>query len=219
VTSLVRIACSVSLVTALLGSAGLAAAATSPTVKLSDDGFAPETVTIRAGDAVTWQNTSVTAHSVVADDGAFDSGPLAQHDQFANVFTQPGRYPYHDGTDPAHTGIVVVKAAKPTATPKGTPVPTPPSGTLPPALTTPPPTAPPAPTAGPETTASTSPTAPAVTSGQAGGSSAPASPEPGLDAAAAGTSGVLLPLVIGVGAIVLLGIGLVLRSRRRRPAG
>jgi plastocyanin len=219
VTSLVRIACSLSLVAALLGVAGLAAAATSPTVKVSDDGFAPETVTIRAGDAVTWQNTSVTAHSVVADDGAFDSGPLAQHDQFANVFTQPGRFAYHDGTDPAHTGLVVVKAAKPTATPKGTPEPTPPSGTLPPALTTPPPTAPPASTAGPAAAASTGPVTPSPAPAQAGGSSAPASPEPGFGEAATGASGLLLPLGVGIGAVVLLGVVLVLGARRRRPAG
>ncbi|HEX2168242.1 MAG TPA: plastocyanin/azurin family copper-binding protein [Longimicrobiales bacterium] len=88
--------------------------------------FAPDTVTIQAGSAVRWTNTSVLPHTVTADpsraaqaenvqlpDGAkpFDSGDMATGDVFVHTFTVPGTYRYvcipHELA--AMVGVVIVK--------------------------------------------------------------------------------------------------------------
>jgi plastocyanin len=124
-------------------------AAADTTVKIGDSTFTPAKVTISAGQLVTWLNTSTTTHTVTADDGSFDSGELAQNDQFANVFDTPGTYTYHCAIHPKMTGTVIVKAAAATPSPSGPPPPTPPPGTLPPSFrpyATPTPVATPVPT-------------------------------------------------------------------------
>lgn len=113
------------------------ARAASPDVKITAAGFEPPTVTVTAGQVVTWQNTTSTGREVVADDGSFESGILLENDQFANLFEAPGTYAYHDGTDSTVRGTVIVKAAPPTPTPAGTPPPTPLAGTPPPGFKTP----------------------------------------------------------------------------------
>jgi plastocyanin len=76
--------------------------------------FSPETITVRAGETVTWRNTSNFAHTVTADParapdivqlppGAqpFDSGTIQPGDQFQYTFSTPGEYRYvclpHEG--------------------------------------------------------------------------------------------------------------------------
>ena len=127
--------CAMAVVAAAAVAAPIAAAA--PTVKILDFAFNPATVTIVAGETVTWRNTSATEHTVTADDGTFDSGALGLDDQFANVFDQPGTYRYHCAIHSSMTGTVVVQAAAATTATNGTPLPTPPSGTLPPDFKTP----------------------------------------------------------------------------------
>src|SRR4029077_757706 len=105
---------------------------------------------------VTWTNVGTMKHTVTADDGSFDSGPLAKGDAFGNLFDAPGTFTYHDKLDPAMKGAVIVKAAKPTSTPNGTPRTTPPPGTLPPDFKTPFST--PSPSAAEGSTPSVSPT-------------------------------------------------------------
>jgi plastocyanin len=78
--------------------------------------FAPETITVRVGQTVTWRNTSSVAHTVTADParasnpanvelpaGAapFDSGTIQPGSQYQYTFTTPGEYRYvclpHEG--------------------------------------------------------------------------------------------------------------------------
>jgi plastocyanin len=62
--------------------------------------FVPSTVTVRAGNLVTWTyKETTTAHSITADDGSFDSCqmvavPGARTD-FTVAFTKPGTVKYH----------------------------------------------------------------------------------------------------------------------------
>ena len=185
-----------------------AVAAASPTIKIVDFAFEPASTTILAGDAVTWQNTTGTAHTVTADDGSFDSGQLGLDDQFANVFTAPGRYLYHCTIHPAMTGVVIVNAAKPTVTPKGTLPPTPPAGTLPPDFNTPVPV----PTAEPTPAPSVSAAAP----GETASAGPTVTPPPGSDGPSGGNSAWLAVL----GAIVVAGVVIAyVAARRRRQAG
>ena len=88
--------------------------------------FKPETLTIEAGDTVTWVNESVMVHTATADpakatqaasvslpEGAesFDSGMLEKGERFSHTFAQPGRYHYfcipHEGAK--MYGVIEVK--------------------------------------------------------------------------------------------------------------
>jgi plastocyanin len=60
-----------------------------------DDSFRPESVRVSPGAAVTWTHQGNNPHSITADDGSFDSGPLESGGRFSFTFRQPGTYPYH----------------------------------------------------------------------------------------------------------------------------
>lgn len=156
-------------------------------VSIVDNAFKPTSVTVDAGDLVTWTNNGSNEHTVTADAGSFASEHLAKGDAFANVFDTPGTFAYHCTIHPTlMTGTVIVKAAVATSSPNGSVEPTPPSGTLPPSFAT-------VPTPEPTSTgASTNP--PATT---------PASSSTQL-------------IAIGAIVLVLLAAGALLFVRRRR---
>jgi plastocyanin len=190
----------------VLGSAAGVAVGKDTSVEISDFAFKPAEVKVVAGQTVTWQNTSTTQHTVTADDGSFDSGPLGLNDQFANVFGTPGTYAYHCTIHPGMKGSVVVTVAAPTASPKGSLAPTPPAGTLPPDFNTPAPE----PTAPPTAQASVVASAAPLGTSTAG---PVATPPPAQD----GTSGsgpimllALAALLLGVAAIAVV----IVRGRR-----
>ncbi|HEY2916191.1 MAG TPA: cupredoxin family copper-binding protein [Candidatus Limnocylindrales bacterium] len=64
-------------------------------VAIVDFAFNPTTITVKAGDTVTWTNTGSTAHTVTADDGSFDSGNLNGGATFNHTFATAGTFTYH----------------------------------------------------------------------------------------------------------------------------
>lgn len=87
------------------------------TVDIVDFAFSPATLTITAGDTVTWTNLDAIEHTATSTSGAFDSGLLGQGQSFSLTFTTPGTYDYLCTPHPTMTGqIVVVAAAAPTPT-------------------------------------------------------------------------------------------------------
>lgn len=97
------------------------------TVGMEDMRFSQATVTIYAGQQVTWKNTSATIHNVVFDPNqaliaadvrlpagadSFSSSLLQPGQSFSHTFTIPGIYKYvctlHEGN--GMKGIIVVKA-------------------------------------------------------------------------------------------------------------
>ena len=99
----------------VLGSIELARAATH-TVTVANFAFSPPTVTITAGDTVTWTNEDSAVHTATSTTGAFDSGDLAQGESYSFTFTTPGTYAYLCTPHPDMTGEIVVQAAAPAAT-------------------------------------------------------------------------------------------------------
>lgn len=71
--------------------------------------FEPGTVTIKAGESVTWTNLDSANHTVVADNGEFKSGDLADGATFSFKFDTAGTYAYHCGVHPPMTGTVIVR--------------------------------------------------------------------------------------------------------------
>lgn len=85
-------------------------------VKITSSGFVPTTVTIKAGDSVTWTNDDTSIHTV-------NSSPHPTHTDYAPLnlnqlksgesksltFPQAGTYKYHNHLRPSLTGSVVVQ--------------------------------------------------------------------------------------------------------------
>ncbi|HLG69821.1 MAG TPA: hypothetical protein VK009_05290 [Chloroflexota bacterium] len=69
-------------------------------------GYDPQSLTIQAGQTVTWMNLGSNVHSVVSDSASmpFDSGGLGVGSVFTATFNNPGTYTYHDSTQPIWTG-------------------------------------------------------------------------------------------------------------------
>ena len=61
-----------------------------------------------AGQKVTWTNTDGFPHTVTADNGSFDSGPVAAGTSYARTFKQAGTFAYHCKIHSSMHGTVVV---------------------------------------------------------------------------------------------------------------
>jgi plastocyanin len=104
--------------TALLGALALLAltaaapsAGTGAVVHIRDDAFVPASLTVIAGDAITFVNDDDDAHTATADDASWDSEGLNQHQTWTHAFAKAGKIAYHCTVHPMMRGTVVVKAA------------------------------------------------------------------------------------------------------------
>ena len=77
-------------------------------VSIEDFYFEPSEAAIQPGDTVTWTNEGNHPHTVTADDGSFDSGPLQPGESFSHTFQNPGVVPYYCSIHPFMTGSVSV---------------------------------------------------------------------------------------------------------------
>jgi YVTN family beta-propeller protein len=78
-------------------------------VSISKFAFMPASVTISAGQSVTWTNMDPLTHTVTADDKSWDSGQVTPTATFSHTFSQPGTYTYHCSIHPFMTATVVVQ--------------------------------------------------------------------------------------------------------------
>jgi plastocyanin len=92
--------------------AGPAGAATR-NVTIRSHGFSPATVTITAGDTVTWHNHDKATHQVLSDRNRFVSPLLHDHASWSFTFKAAGTYHYRDELHPHLHGTVVVKGLPP----------------------------------------------------------------------------------------------------------
>ena len=102
----------------------------STAVQIADFAFSPSTITITAGDTVTWTNADPVVHTATSTSGAFDSGDLEQGESYSLTFTTPGTYDYLCTPHPTMTGRIVVQAANPSS-PAPTAVPPSNGGSIP----------------------------------------------------------------------------------------
>jgi LPXTG-motif cell wall-anchored protein len=89
-----------------------ALAAASGSVTIADFTFAPATITINAGDTVTWNNNGPTPHSATANDGSFDTGILKKGQTSSHTFNDAGTFSYFCKPHPFMKATVVVQAAQ-----------------------------------------------------------------------------------------------------------
>jgi plastocyanin len=115
------------------GGSASTATASAGSVSMAGRAFSPSTITIAAGGSVTFHNDDDRAHTVTANDGAFDSGTIAEGGAWKRTFKQAGTFAYLCAIHPEMTGEVTVKGTSgsgasglaPAATPEPTPTPTP----------------------------------------------------------------------------------------------
>jgi plastocyanin len=85
------------------------AAAGGAQVAIKGFAFNPASVTIKAGESVTWTNQDGTTHDVAGDKGEFDSGSLGSDSTFTFTFAKAGTYAYHCSIHPNMTGTIIVQ--------------------------------------------------------------------------------------------------------------
>ena len=121
--------------TALLVTSPARAGGTDHAVEIVDFAFSPATLTITAGDTVTWTNGDPIVHTATSTTGAWDSGDLEMGESYSLTFAEPGTYDYLCTPHPSMTGRIVVLAAASTPTPTvpaaGSPAPAGGGGSLP----------------------------------------------------------------------------------------
>ena len=78
-------------------------------VSIAKFAFAPATLTVQAGQTVTFSNDDAVAHSSTSDSGAWDSGELAPGQSFSVTLQQPGTYHYHCSVHPFMQATLIVQ--------------------------------------------------------------------------------------------------------------
>jgi plastocyanin len=75
-------------------------------VSIQDGYFDPADVTVASGTTVMWTNEGNAPHTVISDDGLFDSGMLYPGDSYWVTFYGQGTTTYH--CSPYMTGSITV---------------------------------------------------------------------------------------------------------------
>jgi len=89
-------------------SAPAAPKATTQTVVMEGTGFQPETLTVRRGDTVVWQNKDPFPHTATAA-GVFDSHNIPANGSWKYTARKPGRYSYICALHPNMKGTLIVE--------------------------------------------------------------------------------------------------------------
>jgi plastocyanin len=79
-------------------------------ITISNFSFSPQTFTVKAGQKVSVLNSDSTEHSLVSDNGSFDTGLLSQGQ--TGSFTAPGTpgtYQFHCSIHTSMTGTLIVQ--------------------------------------------------------------------------------------------------------------
>lgn len=85
------------------------AGAANGSVSIASFAFSPDSVTVNAGESVTWTNNQAgVTHTVTSDTGAFDSGGMSGGGTFQQTFPTAGTYAYHCSIHPTMQGTVTV---------------------------------------------------------------------------------------------------------------
>ena len=78
-------------------------------VGIENFAFAPGDVTAAVGETITWTNSDSAPHTATLDDGACDTGNIAQNASAGLVFDAAGTYPYHCTIHPNMKGTITIQ--------------------------------------------------------------------------------------------------------------
>ena len=77
-------------------------------VSIQNMAFTPDTLRIKTGTTVTWNNMDGVTHTVTSLNGLFDSGNLGAGFTFHYTFAMSGTFAYHCLIHSAMKGVVIV---------------------------------------------------------------------------------------------------------------
>ena len=85
--------------------------ASEPTVVVGHNSLEPGELTVKAGTTVTFENKDEMpgGHTIVADDGSFQSPGLAKGQSWSHTFDEPGTHGYSIKEHPSAKGSVTVE--------------------------------------------------------------------------------------------------------------
>ena len=78
-------------------------------VGIEDFTFSPGDVTAAVGETISWTNPDSAPHTATLDDGACDTGNIAQGATAGLVFDAAGTYPYHCTIHPNMKGTITIQ--------------------------------------------------------------------------------------------------------------
>lgn len=81
----------------------------SDVVSMIDISYQPQTLTIKAGDTVTWVNEDSVSHNAVAEDGSWRTDVFGKGGSGPVTFDAPGTYPYVCTLHAAMKGTIIVE--------------------------------------------------------------------------------------------------------------
>ncbi len=76
---------------------------------VQDFRYQPDRLEITAGTTIMWTNNGQVMHTVTAQDGSFDSGPIEPGQRRAITFSRAGTFPFHCTPHPFMRGVIVVR--------------------------------------------------------------------------------------------------------------
>lgn len=84
------------------------------TVLISDYAFVPQTITVRGGEIVRWENRDATPHRIMFTDATgrdtgVESSALSSSQSYSRKFETAGTYPYYCKIHPDMKGTVIVE--------------------------------------------------------------------------------------------------------------
>ena len=76
---------------------------------ITNSGYEPQQQYVTQGGSVIWTNNGTVNHTATADDGSFDTGPIAPGKSSQPItFNTPGSVDYHDEDDGSLHGQIRV---------------------------------------------------------------------------------------------------------------
>ncbi len=79
-------------------------------IKIQSYKFSPETLRIKAGDSVTWNNLDIVNHTITSNSGnVLDSYSFGKDDSFSFKFNVKGAYTYHCSLHERMQGTIIVE--------------------------------------------------------------------------------------------------------------
>ena len=79
-------------------------------IEIKDFAFNPKTITVKAGEKITWINRDEEPHTVVSVEKQFKKSTALDTDQeFTITAGTPGTYTYYCSVHPKMTGTIVVE--------------------------------------------------------------------------------------------------------------
>jgi plastocyanin len=89
---------------------GAASVSRKNTIEIKDFMFSPQTLTVKAGEKITWINRDDEPHTVVSVGKKFQKSSALDTDQeFTITADKPGHYEYFCSVHPKMTGTIVVE--------------------------------------------------------------------------------------------------------------